>query len=62
MEYAAAARKRIPTFDHMGWPLKSSEAIRKIEAAIRELTACKISADRLECHLAYLKEIENANS
>jgi hypothetical protein len=62
MEYAAAARKRIPTFDHMGRPLGRSEAIGKIEAAIRELTACKISADRLGCHLAYLKEIETADS
>jgi hypothetical protein len=62
MEYAAAVRKRIPRFDHMGRPLERSEAIKKIEGAIRELTACKISTDRLECHLAYLKEIENPNS
>jgi hypothetical protein len=61
MEYAAATRKGIPRFDHMGRPLKSCEAIRKIESAIRELTACKISADQLECHLAYLKKIENAS-
>jgi hypothetical protein len=62
MEYAAAARKRIPRFDHIGRPLESSEAIKKIEAAIHELTGHKISADRLQCHLAYLKEIVNANS
>jgi hypothetical protein len=62
MEYAAATRKRIPRFDHMGRPLEPSEAIRKIETAIHELTASKILADQLEYHLAYLKKIENANS
>lgn len=58
MEYAAAVRKGIPRFDHLGQPLEHSEAISKIEAAIRELTACKISAHRLECHLAYLRGIK----
>jgi hypothetical protein len=62
MEYAAAVRKGIPRLDHLGRPLEHSEAISKIEAAIRELTACKISTAKLERHLGYLKEIGTANS
>jgi hypothetical protein len=61
MEYAAATHKGIPRFDHMGRQLKTSQAIRKIEAAVQELTACKISAGKLEYHLAYLKKLRPSN-
>jgi hypothetical protein len=58
LEYATAARKGIPRFDHLGQTLGCSEAIRKMEAAIQELTACGISVAQLERHLIHLKEIE----
>ena len=56
-EYAVAARKGIPRFDHLGRLLQRSEAISKIEAAIRELSGRRIAAAKLERHLTFLKEL-----
>lgn len=58
LEYATAARKGIPRFDHLGRPLERSEAISKMETAVRELTACSITAAKLERHLMHLREME----
>jgi hypothetical protein len=59
LEYAIAARKGIPRFDHNGSPLDLEKAIERVEAAIKELRREEFVIKKLENNLELLKAIQD---
>jgi hypothetical protein len=57
LEYAIAAKKGIPRFDHEGAAIDLEDAIESVEAAIRELSAKGFIINKLEQNLELLKAI-----
>lgn len=55
LEYAIAARKRIPRLDHEGTPIDLESAIEKVEAAVNELRKDGFVVDKLEINLERLR-------
>ncbi len=58
LEYAIAAKKGIPRLDHLGHPITLPQAIQATEVALADLKHDEIRADKLEQHLALLKELQ----
>lgn len=58
LEYAIAAKKGIPLFDHEGNSLDLKTAIGKVEAAIEQLGRDGFAIPKLEHNLALMKAIE----
>jgi len=59
LEYAIAARKRIPRLDHEGSSLDIERAIEKVEAAVNELRTEGFVIKKLEHNLGLLKAIQD---
>jgi len=59
LEYAIAARKRIPRLDHEGNALDLESAVERVESALNELRKERFVITKLEYNLALLKAIQH---
>ena len=59
LEYAVAARKRIPRLDHLENPLDLRTAIAKVEHALESLKRDRFEVDKLEYRLGLLYDLAN---
>jgi hypothetical protein len=59
LEYAIAAKKRIPRLDHEGGPLDLQPAIERVEAAVSELRKAGFVVNKLENNLGLMKAIQD---